>query len=396
MRFRTIFWPAVGLVLVLAIGWAFWPRPVLVDFAEVERGEMAVTVRDEGFTRVREVYVVSAPVGGRLLRVEAEAGDPVEAAQLLANILPSDPAFLDARTQSEFQAAFRTAEAALGFAVAERRRAEAQAEYAISEAERMEALFERGTIGQAQLDRARLERRTAEASLSTAQATVRMRIAERDAAQARLIEPGEDVAAAGVVEIASPIDGRVLRVLQESEAVVAAGSPLLEIGDPADLEIVAELLSTDAVQIREGAPALIEHWGGPQALRARVRRVEPYGFLKISALGVEEQRVNVILDFVDPPEVWAGLGHGFRVEPAIETWRGEDVVIAPAAALFRHEGGWAAFIAVGGRAELRTVEIGRTNGIQAEVTGGLAAGDRLILHPPDAVADGVAVRPREG
>jgi HlyD family secretion protein len=387
LRFRTVFWSAAGVIVAALIVYAFLPRPVLADFAVVERGDLVV--------RVREIYVVSAPVGGRLLRVDPEAGDAVEAGAALANILPSDPAFLDVRSQAEARAALRSAEAAMGFAEAELERAEAEAEFARTEMQRIQTLFERGTVSQGALDRARLQLRSAEAALNTARANVRMRAAERDAAQARLVEPGQNGEVEGVVEVASPIAGEVLRVVQESESVVQPGQPILEMGDPRDLEIVAELLSTDAVRVEEGAPAMIEDWGGEDPLRARVRRVEPYGFLKVSALGVEEQRVNVILDLVDPPEQWTSLGHGYRVEPAIEVWRGEDVVRAPSAALFRHEGGWAAFVVENGRARLRAVEIGRTNGVHARVVSGLEPGDTLILYPSDRIEDGVAVEERE-
>ena len=394
LRFRTVFWGVVIVGVTAAIAWSFMPRPVPADFAEVIRGELVVTVQDEGYTRVREVYSVSAPVGGRLLRVEAEPGDVVAIGETLANILPSDPAFLDARSQSEADAALEAAEALLGFARAEVVRAQAEADFARTEMERISTLAERGTVSQGALDRADLQLRSAQAALSTARANVRARIAERDAAAARLMEPGDDGDVRGVATVTSPIDGRVLRRLQESETVLQPGTPILELGDPRDLEIVAELLSTDAVRIIEGAAATIEAWGGAPSLSARVRRIEPFGFLKVSALGVEEQRVNVILDLIDPPENWASLGHGFRVEPRIEVWRGEDVVVAPVAALFRLEDGWGCFVVEGGRASLRAVQLGRTNGLEAEILGGLEPGETLVLYPSDRITDGVQVTGR--
>lgn len=396
LRFRTVFWALVSLVVLILVVWAFWPRPVPADFAEVERGNLVVTVRDEGYTRVREVYVVSAPIGGRLLRVDSEAGDRVAAGEGLANILPSDPAMLDVRSRSEAEAALRSADAALGFAEAQLESARAEAELAEHEAERIETLAARGTVSQAMLDRARTDLRRANAALATARANLRMRQAERDAAEARLIGPDAALTAEGVVEVVSPIEGQVLRVLQESEAVVQPGTPLVELGDPADLEIVAELLSTDAVRVEQGASALVHAWGGAQPLRARVRRVEPFGFLKVSALGVEEQRVNVILDLVEPQEDWRSLGHGYRVEPEIEIWQGEDVVIAPVASLFRHDGGWAAFRVESGRARLIEIELGRSNGREAQILSGLQPGDTLVLYPSDRIEDGVAVEPRQG
>ena len=392
LNFRTLFWPAVGLIALVLIIYAFLPRPVPADFARVERGVLTVTVQDEGYTRVREVYTVSAPVGGRLLRVEPEAGDAVSVGQVLANILPSDPAFLDARSQGEAEAALRSAEALLGFAQADVERARAEADFAQAEMDRIDTLYERGTVSEGALDRARLALRSANAALNTARANVRARQAERDAAAARLLEPGDNGDARGLVEVTSPVSGRVLRLVQESEMVVAPGAPLLELGDPEDLEIVVELLSTDAVRITEGAAATLEDWGGSPPLRARVSRVEPFGFLKISALGVEEQRVRVRLD---PPQMWESLGHGFRVEPAIEVWRGEDVLIAPVAALFRREGGWACYVVENGRARLRSVEIGQTNGVDAEILTGLESGETLVLYPSDRIDEGVSVTGRD-
>lgn len=394
LNFRTVFWPAVALIALALIIYAFLPRPVPADFARVERGVLTVTVQDEGYTRVREVYTVSAPVGGRLLRVEPEAGDAVSVGQVLANILPSDPAFLDARSQGEAEAALRSAEALRGFAQADVERARAEADFAQAEMDRINTLYERGTVSEGALDRARLALRSANAALNTARANVRARQAERDAAAARLMEPGDNGDARGLVEVTSPVSGRVLRLVQESEMVVAPGAPLLELGDPEDLEIVVELLSTDAVRISPGAAATLEDWGGSPPLRARVSRVEPFGFLKISALGVEEQRVRVRLDLLDPPQMWESLGHGFRVEPAIEVWRGEDVLIAPVAALFRHEGGWACYVVENGRARQRSVEIGQTNGVDAEILAGLESGETLVLYPSDRIEDGVQVTER--
>lgn len=394
LSFRTLFWPAAGLLVLIGVVYAFWPRPVPADFTRVSRDTLTVTVRDEGYTRVHEVYSVSSPVGGRLLRVEPEAGDRVEAGEVLASILPSDPAFLDVRSRSEAEAALRSADALLGFAQADVERVRAEVDFAQAEMTRISTLFERGTVSQGALDRARLALRSANAALNTALANVRARQAERDAAAARLMEPGDDGEASDVVEIHSPVSGRVLRLVQESETVVGPGAPLLELGDPGDLEIVVELLSTDAVRVEEGAAAMVEDWGGADPLRAQVRRVEPFGFLKVSALGVEEQRVRVLLDFVDPPEMWASLGHGFRVEPSIEVWRGEDVVMAPVAALFRREGGWACYVVERGQARLRNVELGQSNGINAQILNGLEEGDTLVLYPSDRIEDGVRVTSR--
>ncbi|WP_417483957.1 efflux RND transporter periplasmic adaptor subunit [Maricaulis salignorans] len=395
VNFRTVFWAMAGITLAVLLVLAFRPQPVLVDLAEVSRGALTVSVRDEARTRVREVYVVSAPLGGRLLRVNHHAGDSVAAGDVLATILPGDPALLDARSQVEARAAVRSAEAALAFANAETQRAALEYEYARTEAERIETLFGTGVASQGAVDRVRLTRRTAYAGLNTARANVARVEAELEAAQARLSRPGDDAANGGLVEIRAPIGGRLLRVLQESESIVAPGTPVLEMGDPADLEIVVEFLSTDAVQIHEGDAAEISAWGGSGTLRGRVRRIEPYGFIKVSALGVEEQRVNVIIDLLDEPAQWSALGHGYRVEAAVTIWRQEDTAQLPVAALFRSEGQWAVYRVEEGRAALTPVEIGQENGRMAQIFSGLESGDSIVMYPGPQIRDGVAVKRRE-
>lgn len=394
--FRTVFWGAALLIVVAMLVLAFRPRPLPVDLGEVARGPMRVTVSDEGRTRIRDVYAVAAPVAGRLLRVSAEPGDTVSSGDVVARLLPSVPAFLDARTEAEAQAAIDLAEAGLAAARAEADSAAAALELARTEHERDRRLYESGIAARAALDRAESALRAARAANNRAQASVNMRRAEVEAARVRLLEPDGGSASGAVLDIRAPISGVVLRVLQESETPVAAGTVVMEIGDPADLEIVAELLSTDAVQVEPGAPADITGWGSADvSLPARVRRVEPFGFLKVSALGVEEQRVNVILDFDAPMERWARLGHGYRIEASISVWEAEDVVQVPVAALFRQDGGWAVYRVEGSRARLTPLEIGHDNGEMAEVLGGIEAGTPIVLYPGAGIADGVRVERRE-
>jgi HlyD family secretion protein len=396
IKFRTAFWAVVVAVVVVLVVLAFRPQPVAVDVTETTRGPMRVTVRDEGRTRVRNEYVVSAPVGGRLLRIDYKPGALVGAGETIARILPGAPAFLDARAQAEAQAAIASAQAAVAGARADLERASAQEGFARMEAERIAELRSRDLIAVDALDRARLELRVAESAVATARESVRMREAELEAARIRLTQPGVAQAGGDVVEVTSPVDARVLRVAQESENVIAAGAEVVTLGDPDELEIVVEMLSTDAVQVRPGADVRIENWGRAEApLRGRVRLVEPYGFLKISALGVEEQRVNVIVDFVDPRADWAALGHGFRVEAAIVTWETGDAIQAPVAALFRNAGSWAVFRVVGDQAQLTPVEVGRDNGRNAQILAGLEAGETLILYPGEQIDDGVRVRRRD-
>ncbi len=398
-------WRGLALVIVAAgLAYAFRPQPVPVDMAVAETGSLIVTVADDGETRVREVYLVSSPLPGQVLRFEGDVGDTVVAAEtVLANILPTQPTFLDARTRSELEAAVQGAEAAMALARAELARTQAQVDFAETEFRRAERLFERGNVSEAALDRARMELHTEEAALLTSRAGLSMSEFELETARASLIRPtveggATDQQAGCCYAVRAPVDGKILRIFHESEGVVDAGAPLIEIGDPGDLEIVVDLLSSDAVQVAQDAEAFIEGWGGGERLAGHVRRVEPYGFTKTSALGIDEQRVNVIVDFDEPADRLRLLGHGYRVEVAIVVWRGDDVLKVPVGALFRTGGDWALFVVEDGRAVLRKIEIGHMNGTQAEVLGGLEVGETVLLHPSDRIADGVlvAARPNGG
>ncbi|HVR70124.1 MAG TPA: efflux RND transporter periplasmic adaptor subunit [Vicinamibacteria bacterium] len=383
---------ALALVVVL-LGVALRPEAAPVDVAHVEKGSLQVTVEDEGETRVRDRFVISAPVAGRLLRVELEPSDPVRRGQVMATLLPAPPALLDARSRAEATAAVEAARAARGRAQAERARARAAADQARSDRERQRRLAGSGIVSAEALERAETEAQTAEAAVRAAQFAVAAAEHELERAQAVLLQAtGEGAGRA--IELRSPVDGVVLRRLRESEAVVPAGEPLLEMGDPRELEIVSDLLSADAVKVRAGQGVLVEQWGGERALRGRVRRVEPSGFMKVSALGVEEQRVNVIVDFDDATEAWRALGDGYRVEVRIVIWEADGVVKAPTSSLFRRGDRWAVFVVEGGRARLRAVELGQRNGLEAQVLSGLAPGERVVVHPADTLEDGGRVAPR--
>lgn len=396
---RLVWYLVIGAAAAASLIFAFRPQPVPVDIATVERGELVVTIDGDGQTRVREVYVVSAPVSGRLLRIGRHVGDVVAANKtVLATVQPTAPTFLDRRARAQAEAAVKAAEAGLKLAEAELDKSRAELGFATAELQRAEKLAARQTISQRDLDRAVLEERTQRAAVETAEATVAMRRFDLETARAALIQPGEAEASsdgdACCVDVTAPVDGTILRVIHESEAVVTAGTPLLEIGNPGDLEIVVDLLSTDAVKVMPGAVALIEDWGGGDTLAGTVRRVEPYGFTKVSALGIEEQRVNVIIDLDGLRDRWSALGHGFRVEARIVVWRGEDVAKLPLGALFRDGENWAVFTAAEGRAHLRHVRIGHGNGREAEILDGIAPGEHVILHPGDQIADGVRVERR--
>jgi HlyD family secretion protein len=398
LRRRMTFWAPLLVLLALALFWLFRPRPVPVDLAAVQHGPMQVTVTEDGETRVRDVFVVSAPVAGLMRRIDLEVGDPVQARQtVIARIEPVDPAFLDPRSVAEARAARDAAAAARSFARAQLQRAQAEHEFATLEYQRIESLAQRQTVSQNERDAAQSRARTAAAVVEEARAALKMRESEHAQAQARLLTPAnlsrrnEDC---DCVQVFSPVSGTVLRVMTESEGVVPSGAPLVEVGDPLQLEVVVDLLSPDAVRVREGQRALIEAWGGETPLEGKVRRVEPFGFLKVSALGIEEQRVNVHIQLVDPRERWSRLGHGYRVEPRIVLWEAADVLQVPLSALFRHGERWAVFLAADGRAVLREIAVGRQNGVSAEILSGLEPGQQLVLHPGDRVADGVRITAR--
>ena len=376
---------------------AFLPKPIEVEVAEVKRGLLRVTVDEDGRTRIKERYVVAAPLAGQLLRIKLKPGHAVEAGKtIVAAIDPPDPALLDERARAQAEAQVRAAEARHKKAAADLERAQATFEFASKDLARARDLRIKRSISQQDYDLVAERERISAALLRAAQFEQQVAVHELEMARAALLRthssPGERMAHR--LEIPSPIRGRVLRVFQESEAVVTPGTRLLELGDPTDLEIEIDVLSADAVKIKPGAKVYLEHWGGPEPLLARVRLVEPAGFLKISALGVEEQRVWVIADFVDPPEKRPTLGDAYRVEARIVTWEEEGVLKVPAGALFRKGDGWAVYRAANGRAVLRSVTVGQSNALEAQILDGLSEGERVIVHPSDKVKDGVAIQSR--
>jgi HlyD family secretion protein len=359
---------------------------------------LQVTITDEGEARVRDVFVVSAPVAGLMRRVELEAGDHVTANEtVVARLEPSVPMFLDERSAAEARAALEAAAAARTFAEAQMRRAEAERDFANSELTRLRALAERQSISKNELDSAERRAKTAAAAVAEARASVSMRESEYRQARARLLNPAQTrqaVKECDCILLYSPVSGSVLRVLQESEGVVAAGTPIVEIGDSRNLEIQTDLLSEEAVRVRPGQRVLIEGWGGPATLAGVVMRVEPFARLKVSALGIEEQRVTVLIDLTEPIERWRRLGHGYRVQPRIVVWESANVLRIPLAALFRDGSRWAVFVEDDGRAALRQVHLGHQNGIDAEIVSGLEPGERIVVHPNDRIRDGSRVSRR--
>lgn len=386
----------IGAVVlgVAVIGiWAFRPRPAPADFATVTRGALQVTVEEEGRTRVRDRYVLSAPLPGRMRRIELEPGDPVVAGKtVVAEFLPADPVLLDARTRAELEARVRAADSALNGARADRERIAADLAFAQSELKRSRELVTERVIAPRELEAAERQAQSLDRARQSADFAVRTAEHQVEVARAGLLQSRGGSRAPIILR--SPVHGVILRRLQESETVVATGQPLVEIGNLDDLEIVSDLLSSAAVSVAPGQPVLIDQWGGTRALRGRVRRIEPSGFTKISALGVEEQRVNAIVDFDEPRAAWKTIGDGYRVEVRIIVWSRDDVVKVPASSLFRYETKWAVYKVENGTAVRRIVDVGQQNGLEAEILGGLSAGDQIVVYPSDAIQDGVKVTSR--
>ena len=406
-RMRRGGWIAVGALGLAGLVWFGWPQPVPVDLVTVTRGPMEVTVDDEGKSEVRHVYTISAPVSGRLLRIShppgyagisRHVGDPVTADETVVAVLqPMTPGFVDVRSREQIQAEVAAADAAVKQAEAEVKRLQSVLDLSRIELKRAESLVRSKTISAQDYDRARLAVASNEAAVASAKAQIEVRRRVRASFAAQLIGPSRAASAvdpACCIQIRSPVTGRVLTIVQESEAVVPAGAPLLEIGDPLDLDVIADLLSSDVVRISPSASVRIDGWGGPP-IRGRVTRIDPAGFLKVSALGIEEQRVHVTIDFVDPPELWSRLGHDYRVVVHVTVWSAENALTVPVGALFRKGDDWATFVVRNGRTRTTLFRVGHRNNRTAEIISGLSAGDRVVLHPSDRVGEGTAVAERQ-
>lgn len=388
----------VGLLAILVLlVVSFLPQPVPVDLAPVTKGRFEQTVDEDGKTRVRERYVVSAPLAGRVLRIQLKEGDAIERGGLLAVMLPAAPALLDVRTEQELKERLAAAEDESRRTKAVVERAKAALKQARIDFNRSRDLARERLVPPAQLEREELTVTLRRKDLEAAEFEDRVAGHQVEVARAALLQVRKGLdpgAAPDRLEIRSPVAGRVLRVRQESEAVVALGAPLLEIADPADLEVVVDVLTTDAVQINPGMPVRIERYGASAPLEGRVRLIEPSAFTKISALGVEEQRVNVVIDLVSPPEQWKTLGDGYRVETRVIVFDEENAVKVPAGALFREGEQWAVFVLDGGKAQKRVVDVARRSGAEAMIAKGLDVGEQVIVYPSDAVKDGVRVKRR--
>jgi HlyD family secretion protein len=395
---------AFALVFLAAVAgvftWLLWLQPQLVDVAASVTGHMELTVDEEGVNRIRDVYVVSAPVSGKIERSLRRVGDHVSAGNSkLASIRPADPTMIDERTRLELTAAVEAARADEDSASTAVLQAERELKFAEGELDRAKYLAGKKVQSLVTLEKRQLDTDGASEKLKSTRAVFDARTHNREMAEARLrsyaIAPAVSTETDCCIAVNAPVNGTILKISVENEQVVQAGTPLMEIGNPLQTEIAVDLLSTDAVNVRPEAMARISGWGGTQDIKARVRRVDPAAFTKVSALGIEEQRVKVVLDITDPPAQWTGLGHEYRVFVSIVVWQSNNALQVPLGALFRQSGKWAVFKVLDGRAKTMLVEVGHMNASQAEVLDGLANGDRVIVHPSDLITDGTKIEVRQ-
>lgn len=390
---RLLPW-ALGSGILALVGWGLKPKPIEIETGVVARGPLTVRVSEEAKTRIRNRYVVAAPVAGKMRRVPLKPGDEVKAGEtLLTAIEPMATPLLDPRARVQAEAVVSMKEAARKQAVQGLDAQQAALKMAEADRDRVRAVQRAGTVSETDRDRAEGDASIKASEVRASQFA--LQVLDYEIAQARAALERPDASTAGnLVEVKSPVSGRVLKVMQESETVVSPGQAILEVGDPADLEIEAEILSRDAVTIHAGDSVSIEQWGGDSPLKGRVRRVEPAGFTKISALGVEEQRVIVLSDLIEPPAEAKSLGDRYRVEVRVAVWHSDDVPVIPSGALFREGNAWKTFLYQNGTAKLVSVEAGHSDGRLTEVLSGLSPGDEVLLHPPDTVKAGSSVRKR--
>lgn len=386
------------IILLVATGFYFAVRdtPILVDIGEINSGPMTVTIREEGETRVRDIYMVSSPIAGHLSRTKLDEGEMVKAnTTIIASIHPLDPPFLDERAMKQLRARADAARAAVGLAEVEHQRAKISLQLSESEYRRALQLSKRKVISDSQMEKVLNEMQLKKAQVQSAKTAINLRKAELDSAVARLRQPtneGENhLGKTCCINLLSPIDGVVLKVHARSRQAVSMGTHIAEVGDPANLEIIVDLLSSDAPKIAPGSTVIITDWGDSEILKAIVNRIEPAAFTKVSSLGIEEQRVNAVLDLKSVPK---NLGAGYRVLADFIIWQNENVLQIPIAALFRSKGKWSTFVVKDGHAILKSITIGQMNNQYAEVKSGIKTGEKVILYPNDQLENGSVVEKR--
>ena len=394
---RKLFVIGVILVVVSATIYGFIPKAVDVDLVEVSRGPLQVTIEEEGRTRLKERFVLSAPTAGYMQRIGVKVGDPVRKGQILAALEPLRSQALDPRSRAEAEATVTAAQAGLNAAMEKERAATADGDYIEKRLERMTNLYAKGSVAKDQLDQIQSEARKARAFQGAAKAAVDVARAELERIKKTLQDftPGGRTEKRDTVHVSSPVDGTIFRVYRESEGTVAVGEPLMDVGNAKNLEVRVDLLSSDAAKMKKGVRVFFKRWGGEGTLTGMVRVVEPAGFTKVSSLGVEEQRVLVIADITSPPDVWRVLGDGYRLEAHFVVWEGKEILQVPASALFRSGTKWAVFLEDNGKARQRIVEIGHRNGLTAEIISGAKEKERVIAHPDDSIGDGTRIRLRK-
>ena len=394
---RKLWVTAIILIIILAIFYGFLPRTQEVDLVRLTRGPLQVTIEEEGRTRLKERFVISAPTAGYVRRIEAKVGDPVRKGETVAVLEPLRSQALDPRSRAEAEAVVSAAAASLAAAMEKERAATADADYIETRLVRITALYSRGSVAKDQLDQTDSEAKKARAVQRSAKAAVDVARSELERAKTTLqnFAPVQRTGKNNTVEVTSPVSGAVFRIYRESEGTVHVGEPLMDIGNAGNLEVRVEVLSSDAVRIRSGMTVLFKRWGRDEPLAGRVRRVEPAGFTKVSSLGVEEQRVLVIVDITSPPEMWRVLGDGYRLEAHFVVWEGQDILQVPTSALFRSGKEWSVFVEENGKAHRRAVEIGQRTGLTAQILSGLKENERVVAYPDDAISDGARIRGRK-
>lgn len=387
----------VLIIVVAATVYGFFPKAADVDLVSAVRGPLQVTIEEEGRTRLKERFVVTAPVAGYMERISAKVGDKVQKGQQVIVLEPLRSTVLDPRSRAEAEAAANAAEAAVNAAIAKESAALADADYLEKRLERLKNLYARGSIARDQYDQMEAEAGKAHAVHRSAKAAVD--VARSDARRAKTLLKNfsqiKNRSGLNKITVSAPVSGSIFRVYRESEGAVNVGEPLLDIGNVRDLEVRVEVLSSDAVKIKPGTAVFFKRWGGEGILSGKVRVVEPAGFTKISSLGVEEQRVLIIADITSPEETWRALGDAYRLEAHFVVWEGKNILQVPTSSLFRSGKDWAVFVAEKGKARKRLIEVGQRNGLMAEIISGLQENEKVITHPDDAINDGVRINRRK-
>jgi HlyD family secretion protein len=391
---RRILIISIVLIVVVLLIYGFLPKTQVVDIVSVKRGPLQITIEEEGRTRLKDRFTISAPTSGYMRRVKSKVGDAVKKGQIVAVLEPLPSQALDPRSRATAQASVSSAEASLGAAIERERVASADASYLEQRKERLKTLYDKGSIAKDQFDQINSEAQKAQALQLSAAAEINVAKSELERAKITLRNFAAVKAEGNAVEVISPLSGTVFRVYRESEGAVNIGEPLMDIGNAKNLEVRVEVLSSDAVKIKEGTRVLFKRWGNDEPLTGQVRLVEPAGFTKISSLGVEEQRVLVIADITSPPDQWNILGDGFRMEAHFIIWEGENVLQIPASALFRLGKDWAVFVAETGKAHKRVVQIGQRNAMAAEILSGLKENEKVLAYPDDSISEGTKIKAR--